>query len=849
MRKMTHPIHRCGKLPALLLLFCLPAYVLAAQEAPDWYLGKPIKEFGFKGLATVAATDLKDLLKEYVGAPFTMDAYREFMNKLYALDYFETIDAEVYPGGSGENERREVRVEITVREHPSVVQIELRGNHQLNATEITEKILLKKGDLESLSKLKADEGAVRTLYLEKGFADVQVKGSFERADAENTVSAVFDIDEGPQTTIRRIEFVGNSSVSGSTLQNLMSLKSQFLFETGVFQESKLEEDRKKIVDYYTDHGYVYAKVDKVEKSYEKEDNKNWLILTVHVTEGDQWNFGGVQFEGNAIFTKEKLESLVWQKAGKVLSLQKFRADMVRIQTLYNDNGYAFNTYATEEIKDEATRTIGYRIRIVERDRAHIANILFQGNTKTKDYVLRRELPFQEGDIFNYSKIVEGYRNLVNLAFFTSVTPDAPMTSTEGLMDVVFSVEESSTANVNFGVTFSGEDFPITGSVGWEEKNFMGQGQTLGLDLVVSSLQQTLALTFTEPWLFGVRWSGGFSLSGGHTKHQDVLQDILGPVFTDDQELIAAPDPYASYDEYETAVDNSEDIADAYLMEYDSYDLDAAATTGYKFKTPAGFLGTAGRLSSSLQYIDYDRTLYRPFDITVRNGWHIWEWINKLAISVYDDNRDYYLNPTTGWYASQTLTIVGGPLFGDRHYNRTDSRLDGFVTLFDIPAFEGWNFTMVLAGHAAASFILPQIQFPAATWQDPVIDSSELLYIDGMNVGRGWKKLYGKALLDNKVELRMPVLKDILWGVLYFDAAALYTKVSDLTETSSAQDFFESMYYSFGLGLRFTIPNFPIRFYLGKKFQIVDGAVSWPSGDVSIGDFSFSIIVSLGGDVF
>lgn len=842
---MTHPIHRSGKrLPALLALLLIPAAFLAGQEAQEWYLGKPIREFGFKGLATVASADMDDLLRPYVGKPFTMDAYREFMNRLYALDYFQTIDAEVYPGGAGEAARSEVRVEITVREHPSVVQIEIKGNRQLYSSEITEKVLLKRGDLQNQAKMKSDEAAIRTLYLEKGYADVKVTGSFERADAENTVRAVFEIDEGPQTTIRRIQFVGNSYASESTLQNLMTLKPQFLFDSGAFQESKLEEDKAKLTEYYTDRGYVYAKVDRVEKSYEKEGDKNWLILTIYLTEGDQWNFGGLGFEGHTIFSTEKLQSLVWQKAGRPLSLLKLRDDIVRIQMLYRDNGYAFNGYGVEEAKDEGSRAIRYTLKIQEFDRAHIADILIQGNTKTKDAVVRRELPFQEGDVINYSKIGEGYRNLVNLGYFSSVTPDAVMSETDGLMDVVYAVEESSTADVNFGVTFSGEDFPVTGTIGWQEKNFMGNGQTVGFDLVVSSLQQTIALSFMEPWLFGVRWSGGFSLSGGHTKHQDVLQDILGPVFTDDQQLIAAPDPYSSYAEYEAAVDSDEAVADAYLMGYDSYDLDASANTGYRFKTPAGFLGAAARINTSLQYIDYDRTRFRPFDATVRAGWHVWEWINRLTFTVYDDNRDYYLNPTTGWYLSQGLTVVGGPLFGNRHYNRTDTRAEGFLTLFDIPVTEGWNFSLVLAEHAAASFILPQIQFPGMVW-DTVIDSSELLYIDGMNVGRGWKKLYGKALLENRLELRMPILKELFWGVLFFDTAALYQKLSDLSSFGV-----DDLYFSFGAGLRFTTPQFPIRLYVGKKFQVAgDGAVTWPAGDITLGDFSFNFVISLGGDVF
>jgi outer membrane protein insertion porin family len=115
----------------------------------------------------------------------------------------------------------------------------------------------------------------------------------------------------------------------------------------------------------------------------------------------------------------------------------------------------------------------------------------------------------------------------------------------------------------------------------------------------------------------------------------------------------------------------------------------------------------------------------------------------------------------------------------------------------------------------------------------------------MTVGRGWRQMYGGALWDNKIELRTPLVKDVLTGVLFFDAAALWSEPADMG-TIAIDDF----RFSFGAGLRFTIPQFPIRLYLGKAFQVIDGAVAWKDGDLALWEgFSLSFIISLGGDVF
>jgi outer membrane protein insertion porin family len=828
-----------------------PQNPASPQDAGEWYINKPIKGFSFTGLITVKDSDLQAVLKPYIGQNFSIDpVLMDIQAKLYALDYFESIEPNALPG---DDARTTMVIQFNVKERPSITAIEVKGNSTVRTGDITDKVLLKKGDLANQGRLQADIEAVKSLYLDKGYTDATVTASFVPADTPTTVKAVFTVTEGVPTTIKEIRFSGNTFASESTLRGVMKTKAQFLFDSGVFQESKLEEDKAAIVAYYTDRGYVDAKIENITRTVQSQQGRNYLILTVYVTEGDQWKYGGMTITGNSVFATPRLADLLFQKSGKILSLQKIQADISRIRTLYYDNGYIFNGFTTSETRDTAAKTITYALAIQETDKAHIENIIFKGNTRTKENVLRRGLPFEEGDIFNRDRIIQGYQYLQNLQYFKAVTPDTQPGSENGLMNVIFSLEETSTADINFGIVFSGGNFPISGTIKWNERNFQGRGQTLGVDLEASPIKQTIGFNYLEPWLFEKPWSAGISLSFDHENAQNVLQDVLGPVFTDAQQGIAAPDPYFNRTDYLNDLANGVVIPAQYLMNYNTYNITLGLNTGYTFSYPFGRLGLQAGYTPQLRYVDYDASLYRPFEKTVRDNNHSWSFIDRITLGTNLDGRDIYWNPTNGYYLAQGLTLVGGILFGQRTYIRTDTTAEGFLTLFDLPVFEGWNFQMVLAAHSSVSLILPNFDPTTGSWRT-VTDYTDQLYIDGMTVGRGWRQMYGNALWDNKVELRMPLAKDAVWLVGFFDAAGLWDQPygAAAPETSFDRMSLDQIFFSTGFGIRFTIPQFPIRLYLAKGFQVKNGSVVWKpqsAGDLAIGSFNFSFVISLGGNNF
>jgi outer membrane protein insertion porin family len=826
------------KRPSILLVLALAAAASWAQSgagtapdaAADWFWGKPLASVQWEGVVHADKRELDSVLRVYLGRPFTEELWMELQSRLYELDWFEKIDPVALPADEG---RTRVSVQFTVVERPSVDSVLVVGNSGLRSTEVLDVVTIKGGEIYNAAKARVDELAVRRLYLERGFPDAAIKAGTEPGLSPNTVDVVFTVNEGTQVAVRQIIFSGNTAVATQTLKGQMSLKEYGLFQPGAFQESKLEDDKRAIVDYYKSRGYVDAAIVDVVRSFEKDakTGRSWLILDLALKEGRQWLYEGVTFQGNEIFPSSKLGDLIYQRPGGILNYRKLLQDKQRIDDLYYESGYIFNAIELGEKRDEEKGSIAYTIKITERDRAHIESIAFKGNKKTKDYVLYRELPLEVGDIFSKAKIVEGLRNLYNLQYFSAVEPEMFPGSADNLMKLQIGVEEQSTADIQFGVTLSGlgqpDTFPVSGLIKWNDRNFLGNGQDFSLELNASPDTQTVTLGFSDNWLFGKRLAGGASLSFAH-KLVSAAQDSAAPFFDD-----GVPDPYTEPLQW---TGSTATIPSAYLMPYQSWDVALGFNGGYSFHSQAGDVGFGGGISFGLGSKNYDAGKYRPASRDLRESNGIWKLNNKLLARAYLNNLDFWYSPGKGYYASQRFTLAGILPFESQHYIKSDTKLEGYLTLFNVPVVEGWNFKWILGAHSGFSALLPEPGYGFSV-------SDDWLAIDGTFNARGWNNLFGmdgKTLWENWVELRMPLFESFLWADGFFDAAALQTATGmvDMNPPANANPVedpakpnfghlgWENMAFSLGFGFRFTIPQFPFRFYFAKRFTFDGRNIQW-----------------------
>ncbi|PKL09584.1 MAG: outer membrane protein assembly factor BamA [Spirochaetae bacterium HGW-Spirochaetae-7] len=837
-----------------MLILVAAGTIASAQTAADWYIGKTIKDIRFEGLIVVPVKDLDPVIKEFKGKPFDDQLWMNLMARVYELDWFETIEPEAVPSDA---KNTAVIIVFKVKEKPAVVGVTVVGNSGLRTQAILDALSVKAQTIFNASRLRLDEIAVRQLYQSKGFPDIMVSAS-STVRKDGGIDVVFNVDEGVQNIVEKLLFEGVASVSQATLKGELTLKEKGLFQAGQFNEGKLEESRKAVEIFYKKRGYVDAKVADVRReTVAVEKGKAMrLTLTFVIEEGRRYNYGGMTFSGNTLFTTEQLAALVRQQPGGILNYQRLLDDQSRAADLYFENGYIFNGFKLLDSRDEESGTISYQLQVEERPQAHIEDIVFKGNTKTKDFVLRRLVPLEPGDVFSKTKVLEALKNLYNTQYFSSIVPEYEQGSKDLFVDLIISVEEQSTASIQFGLTYtpsaSTGSFPIIGLVNWSDINFRGSGQTLALKTNLAIGSQDLTFSFSDDWLFGKRWSGAVDFSFKHESLQSA-QDTIWPISpyylpNGDPNPTRFPDPYTSYEEYIAA---GKVIPDEYLMNYDTWTISLGYSTGYRFNTPVGTVGVVPGLIHELGRKTYDETLFRPYDPGISANLNTWLMSNTLYARVYLNDLDLWYNPSKGYYASQRFGLTGWFNGEINHFIRSDTRLDAFVTLLNLPVTDTWAFKVILGGHSKFSALLSQ------PWRDGVTASdSKLLAIDGTFIGRGWStlsSLYGTAVWDNWIELRMPVVPNILSLDGFLSAALLDTDSGLLSPAgivagsgpydagkSLADMSLGNFAFSAGYGLRFIILQFPFRLYFAKRF-VFDGGFKPASNQW---DFVLSVTTSL-----
>lgn len=796
------------------------ALALGAQTTSDWYQDKPIRAITFDGLKNVSETELSGIFATYNGKSFSDDLYWEVLQKIYALEYFDDITPLALPG---DKDRTTVLLQFTVKEKPVIGRIAFSGESRIRKGDLLTKVTLKEGDIYNELKSRADERAIRDYYFEKGYANAKVSSSIT-PDKDGSLILLFEIIEGRQTVISAIEFEGNRVIAARTLKGALSLKEAKLLSSGTFREVMLESDRVAIKNYYTERGYIDASVVDVRRTVDSETDadKNLLTLTFVIDEGEQYSYGGTTLEGNTIFQNEELLSKIRLNEGDVMNLGRFEEGYQAIADVYFENGYTSNYINRSEVRDPENRRVSYVITVIESERSHIEHIIIKGNTKTKEKVILREFSLEQGDIFSKSKLISSVRNLYNLRYFSTVAPDLVQGSEQNLVDVIINLEEQSTASVQFGVTFSGvtdaDSFPLSVFVQWEDKNLFGNGQTLSTNVTASPDTQDLSLGFSQNWFMGTPLTVSFNLSLSHQQlyaYQDILYPVFGDGYYDENGIV--PDPFTSVSDYEDA----DSIDDSFRMRYDRWKYGAGTSTGYRWNPNFAMVTLRGGVNFSVVQNFYDDKLYRPADKSIRDQHGAWGWSNSVWSRVSLDERDLNYDPSTGWFASQQVTMYGIlPALETEYYLRSDTKGEIYFTLFDYPLTNVWNLKLVLAGYTGISFL--------RSVDGNEIGDTNKLYVDGMFVGRGWSSLYstvrGNLEVNHWLELRVPLAPGVLSGDFYLDAVAIKNEPEDIGSLT-----LDDYYFSFGPSLRFSIPQFPLRLMFANTFRVQDGKFEWGNG--------------------
>lgn len=776
-------------LSVFFILFTSVFFVFA--EDSEWYWNQPISKIDFVGLKNVKKSELSGLTSSYIGTLFTEDTYNDIIDRLYALDYFEDVSPYAKHDGKSENN---VLLVFEVVEHPVIKEINLVGNTRIRNGELREQIKLKTSDVYVESKVLVDERIIRNYYMSKGYTTSKVSHTVEKTDDGMIIN--FNINEGANTVIKEIAFSGNTIVSSRTLKSKLELKEIGFMRNGAYQPTTLEKDKQTVITYYREKGYADANVldVKIESAFNESKSRNDLTLTFIIQEGFQYTYTGMTITGNEVFTTEELLPNAKLKVGSTYNETKFQEDLNTIQSVYYENGYMSNGFDITPIKDSDRHEISFNVTIKESSRSHIENIIIKGNSKTKDYVIRREIPIEPGDVFSREKIYTAMRSLMNLQYFSNVIPEPQQGSEANLVDLVWNVEEQSTKMLQFGMTFSGvtdpNQLPISLFFKIQDSNIFGEGKSISASLSLSNSEQSIGFNYGQNWIGNLPISLSQSLSISHESATSLVN-------------FWAPDL--------TLYQNG------YYYNYNGLSASLGTGLSRRFVYDYAILSLSAGLSNSLNNNIYDENLYVPVDTGVSTYANRWGITNYIYTGVSVDNRDVSYYPTKGWFTSQNFTWYGLiPGLEKEFFLRTDTKLEGYLKLMDIPFTDDYSLKLILSGYSGISVL-----FPTASG----ITDSHKLYIDGMFNGRGWTENYkvnkGHVLISNKLELRLPIVPGIIGVDAFFDAAAIKSSFQDLSSLS-INDF----YFSFGPGVRFLHPQFPLHLLFAWKFKTTDGVPSF-----------------------
>ena len=379
-------------------------------------------------------------------------------------------------------------------------------------------------------------------YKKEGFLDTKVTlNTLKDTVGSNSYKMVVNVDKGDRIKIKNIDFQGievfKEGKLRSKLKNTKVKNPARFWKRSKFIDTDYKDDLSDLIDFYKEEGYRDARILK-DTLIRNEDNSNTLSLQLEIEEGNKYYFGDINFIGNTIYTDNGLQQVLGLKKGDVYNgvlLKKRIADTSKpdgndITNLYQNNGYLFSNINAVEVS-AVEDTINFEIRITEGKLASFNKIVVEGNTKTNDHVIYRELRTKPGELYSKEKLVRTVREVGQLGFFDAEQINPQIENVDpnsGTIDVRFDLVESGASQIELQGGYGQGGF--IGTLGLSFNNFsmrnifdrtkykplpMGDGQTLALRLQASQFYNTYSFSFSEPWLGGQQ-PVQFSASLQHT---------------------------------------------------------------------------------------------------------------------------------------------------------------------------------------------------------------------------------------------------------------------------------------------------------------------------------------------
>jgi outer membrane protein insertion porin family len=482
-------------------LTSLALVTLAGTLHAQDFEGKNISEVAirYQGSKTVDEARLRNLMASKTGTPYRSENLDNDIKSLYESGLVDDVRFLAEPVGDS------VRLIAEVTTRPALGGVGFVGNSIFTDQKLAKESKIKAGGALSDEQILEARRNIEKYYQGYGYPDVTVTHRTQATGQAGLSDLIFVIDEGQKNEVRKIIFEGNNAFTDLELRKEMKVKEKgwfsWLTKSGRFESNELDSDLDKVLDYYRNKGYLRASCPGINRVPVGDGS---VDLVIPINEGERYTVAGVGFGKMTVFKPEELYPSLTLVGDSAYSSKKMREDMTMIRSFYGSRGYA-DVLVTPDIRDAGPNRVNIVYRITEGSRFKVGRVNIAGNTKTKDKVIRREIPLQPGDMFNTVELETTKARLTNLQYFSDVqTTGSPGGS--GYRDVNVLVEEKATGSVGVGAGFSSID-SIVGFVTLEQTNFdlfnpwnfTGGGQRFGMNLRAGAERSEFSVSLVEPW--------------------------------------------------------------------------------------------------------------------------------------------------------------------------------------------------------------------------------------------------------------------------------------------------------------------------------------------------------------
>jgi len=585
----------------------VPLLTVAAEQA-----GVKVTSIEIRGNKRIELPAIAGRLTLKPGDPYTPENVRGQIKILYETGYFEDVQVETESGPGG------MTLAFLVREKPFITEIVFDGNQELSDDKLKEKITIKSQAFLDQPQAKESAEKIRLAYQEDGYFNCQVIPVVQTLD-EDRKRLTFFVKEGDKARVKTVNFDGLHAATKDEMFKVMATREwvpwyglvtkfklpSFLSDAGVLKRDEMNNDVERIKEVLLNKGYLNAQAGL--PTVELSDDKKWFVVTYAVMEGEPFTIGEIGYRGNVVFEEPELREGLKMKEGEIFQRQKIRDEITRLNDLYGSRGYAFADVTPSVTPNTEERTASIILTIKEGEMMRIRQININGNEKTKDNVIRREIRVDEQDVIDTPSLKRSFQRLNNLNFFETVEI-LPAQVGPDKVDLNVRVKEKPTGQFSIGGGFSTLDKLVAiaditegnlGGNGWmgRIRGQLGQQRSLGL------------ITFRNPYLNDSLTSMQLDLYSSQTNYVTYFEKKKGASITFGR----------------------------WLSEY-----------------------VTGSVSLFAEELDYSNpTADAPELVLTQLGK---QSTTGFRTSLSRDTRDYYLDPRTGWRAAVYFDL-GTPYLG------------------------------------------------------------------------------------------------------------------------------------------------------------------------------------------